>query len=90
MKTAVVGATGTQGGEVARALLASGGAVRAIVRDRHSPASMALKRLGAEIVEADLDDADSLHVALPGSDAFFQCNWPPAPIPTPNGGKRGY
>ncbi|WP_336971018.1 NmrA/HSCARG family protein [Sphingobium aromaticiconvertens] len=81
MKTAVTGATGTQGGAVVRALLASGKAVRAIVRDRHSPASMALKRIGAEIAEADLDDADSLHIALRGADALFSVQLAPGVDP---------
>lgn len=81
MKTAVTGATGTQGGEVVRALLKSGKAVRAIVRDRHSPASMALKHMGAEVAEADLDDAQSLNHALPGTDALFSVQLAPGPDP---------
>jgi hypothetical protein len=81
MKTAVVGATGTQGGEVAHALLARGEVVRALVRDRHSPASMALQRMGAEIAEVDLDDADSLHIALPGTDALFSVQLAPGSDP---------
>jgi uncharacterized protein YbjT (DUF2867 family) len=42
---------------------------------------MALKRMGAEIAEADLDDADSLHVALSGIDALFSVQLAPSSDP---------
>ncbi|WP_306213782.1 NmrA/HSCARG family protein [Actinoplanes sp. RD1] len=68
----VLGATGTQGGAVARALLADGEfAVRAVTRIAGSPAAEALARLGAQVVEADLGDEDSLRRAFEGAYGAF-------------------
>jgi uncharacterized protein YbjT (DUF2867 family) len=67
---AVVGATGAQGGGLARAILAdqrSDFAVRAITRDPGSAAAQALAALGAEVVAADLDDPASLGPAFAGA-----------------------
>jgi len=66
---AVVGATGTQGGSVARALLLDRGAafrVRALTRHPESPRAQALARLGAELTYADADDLASLKQAFTG------------------------
>ncbi len=66
---AVAGATGAQGGGMARAILAdpSGGyAVRALTRDVNSEKAKALARQGAEVVAADLDDPESLKKAFAG------------------------
>jgi uncharacterized protein YbjT (DUF2867 family) len=73
MKTILVfGATGAQGGSVARALLARGKfKVRAITRKPDSPAANALRDLGAEIVQGDLDDPASLAAALEGVSGVF-------------------
>jgi uncharacterized protein YbjT (DUF2867 family) len=60
----VFGATGTQGGAVARALLARGIPVRALVRQPGSDRARALAKLGAELVTGDLDDQSSLASAL--------------------------
>lgn len=69
---AVFGATGAQGGSVARALLNRGVfAVRAITRKTDSPAANALRDLGAEIVQGDLDDPASLAAALDGVYGVF-------------------
>ena len=71
---AVVGATGAQGGGMVRAILAdpSGGfAVRAITRKATSDKAKELSRLGAEVVEADLDDAASLKRAFTGAYGAF-------------------
>ena len=69
---AVFGATGAQGGSVARALLNRGVfAVRAITRKTDSPAANALRSLGAEIVQGDLDDPASLGPALEGVYGVF-------------------
>ena len=69
---AVFGATGAQGGSVARALLARGEFnVRAITRRTDSPAANALRDLGAEIVQGDLDDPSSLTAALDGVYGVF-------------------
>lgn len=76
---AVVGATGAQGGGLARAILEDpegGFAVRAITRNPDSEQARALAEAGAEVVEADLDDEASLVGALAGADgAFFVTNF---------------
>ncbi|MFE2458093.1 NmrA/HSCARG family protein [Streptomyces sp. NPDC059402] len=59
----VTGATGGQGGAVARALLAGGWSVRALVRDPDKQAAKDLRALGAEAVTGDLDEPDSLIAA---------------------------
>lgn len=68
---AVVGATGQQGGATARALLAAGAGVRALVRNPDSEAAAALRREGADLVRADLTDPDSLRAAFSGTDGVF-------------------
>jgi uncharacterized protein YbjT (DUF2867 family) len=71
---AVVGATGAQGGGLARAILADkagGFAVRAITRNVNSEKAQALKNLGAEVVSADLDDAESVKRAFQGAYGAF-------------------
>ena len=61
----ITGATGKQGGSVARALLTRGGfQVRALTRKPESPAARALARRGATIVPGDLDDEVSLRAAM--------------------------
>lgn len=68
----VVGATGAQGGSVARALLNRGVFnVRALTRKTDSPAANALREAGAEIVKGDLDDPASLAAALEGVYGVF-------------------
>jgi uncharacterized protein YbjT (DUF2867 family) len=68
----VFGATGAQGGSVARNLLSRGKFnVRAITRKTDSPAAQALRELGAEIVQGDLDDPASLRAALEGCYGAF-------------------
>ena len=67
---AIMGATGAQGGGLARAILSdpSGGfAVRAITRNVNSDKANELARLGAEVVAADIDDAASLKRAFEGA-----------------------
>ncbi len=70
----VFGATGAQGGSLARALLAdpaSGFAVRAVTRKPDSDAGRALAKAGAEVVAADLDDAASVQRAMNGAWGAF-------------------
>lgn len=62
----VTGATGQQGGAVARSLLASGHKVRALTRNPDSPAARALAAHGAEIAGGDFDDEPSIDKALAG------------------------
>ena len=67
---AVVGATGSQGNGLVRAILEdpSGGfAVRALTRDANSDKGRALAALGAEVVSANVDDRSSLERAFAGA-----------------------
>lgn len=72
----VVGATGQQGGATARALLAAGRPVRALVRDPGSARAKAVQALGAELVTGDLDDRDSVGRAAAGASAVFSVQMP--------------
>ena len=56
----VAGATGKQGGAVARCLLDEGFRVRAFTRDPHKPEAQALAEEGAELARGDLDDPTTL------------------------------
>ncbi|GAB4322173.1 MAG: NmrA/HSCARG family protein [Candidatus Zixiibacteriota bacterium] len=68
----VTGATGAQGGSVARFLLESGRfAVRAMTRNPESDKAKALARAGAEVIQGDLGDKDSIVRALKGCDGVF-------------------
>ena len=62
----ITGGTGQQGGAVARELLAKGAKVRVMTRQPESPKALELKKLGAEVVQGDLDDAGSVERALKG------------------------
>ncbi|KAF5022516.1 hypothetical protein F66182_5418 [Fusarium sp. NRRL 66182] len=69
---AIVGATGTQGGSVARTFLnLPDWHVRALTRRSTSPKAAALKMLGAEVVEAHLGNVESLAKAFEGVHAIF-------------------
>ena len=71
----VFGATGAQGGGLARAILNdknSEFAVRAVTRDPGSDKAKELISLGAEVVAGDIDDIQSLKAALKGAyGAYF-------------------
>jgi len=67
---AVVGATGSQGGGVARAILEDADSeftVRALTRNPDSEKAQALAARGAEVVAADVDDLESLVRAFEGA-----------------------
>lgn len=71
---AVIGATGAQGGSLVRAILEdpnSEFAVRAITRNANSEKAKALAAAGAEVVEANSDDAASLAKAFEGAYGAF-------------------
>jgi len=71
---AVIGATGAQGGGLARAILSDSGSnfiVRAITRNVNSDKALALAKSGAEVVSADLDDAESLKRAFDGAYGLY-------------------
>lgn len=72
---AVFGATGAQGGGLAKAILSdpnSEFAVRAVTRDINTDKAQELARLGAELVSADIDDPATVERALQGAyGAYF-------------------
>ncbi len=63
-KILVTGATGNQGGAVARKLLEDGFQVRALTRDPSKSAAKELAMLGAEVVQGNLNDTASIASAL--------------------------
>jgi uncharacterized protein YbjT (DUF2867 family) len=71
----IFGATGAQGGGLARAILQdknSSFGVRAVTRDINSDKAKELAQLGAELVAADIDDRQAVENALRGAyGAFF-------------------
>ncbi|MGA7395270.1 MAG: NmrA/HSCARG family protein [Terrimicrobiaceae bacterium] len=71
----VFGATGAQGGGLIRAILADKNSeftVRAVTRDTNSDKAKELAGLGAELVQADVDDPASVNKALEGAyGAYF-------------------
>jgi uncharacterized protein YbjT (DUF2867 family) len=71
---AVLGATGAQGGGLARAILndpTGGFAARVITRDVNSAKAKELGKLGAEVVAADVDNPESLKQAFQGAYGAF-------------------
>jgi uncharacterized protein YbjT (DUF2867 family) len=72
MNVLVTGATGKQGGAVARALLARGGhQIHAVTRDPECESAQLLAKAGARLVEANFRSRDSLVAAMEGMDAVF-------------------
>jgi uncharacterized protein YbjT (DUF2867 family) len=67
----VSGATGQQGGALARVLLERGHSVRAFVRRPDSPEAKELERLGAELARGDFDEPYTVEEAARGTDALF-------------------
>ncbi|MEZ4298626.1 MAG: NmrA/HSCARG family protein [Polyangiaceae bacterium] len=72
----VTGATGQQGGHVARLLGERGHRVRALTRNGSSPAAQRLAALGADVVQGDLESEDGLADRMRGSDALFLVTTP--------------
>jgi uncharacterized protein YbjT (DUF2867 family) len=72
----VTGATGTQGGAVARQLAKKGHRVRGLTRDITSPAAQALAALGVELSQGDLEDRAAVDRALDGMEAMFSVATP--------------
>jgi uncharacterized protein YbjT (DUF2867 family) len=68
---AVTGATGQQGGIVARRLLTEGWRVRALTRHADKPAARELASLGAEIVPGDMEQRAELDAAFQGAYGVF-------------------
>ena len=71
MTILVTGATGGQGGSVARHLLTAGFQVRALTRNPDSDKAKALAEAGAQVVAGDLGDRASLDRALHDCDGAF-------------------
>ena len=67
----VSGATGQQGGAVARSLLERGFGVRALTRNPDKPEAKELADLGAEVVSGDLEDRSSIERVLEGVQRVF-------------------
>jgi uncharacterized protein YbjT (DUF2867 family) len=67
----VTGATGQQGGALARLLLANGRHIRALTRKADSPAANELRSRGAELAIGDFEDRASLESAMRGVDAVY-------------------
>jgi len=72
-KILVTGATGQQGGALARLLLKKKHEVYALIRSTklESPKAQNLRNQGAKLVEADLDKPESLEQATNGIDSVF-------------------
>jgi len=71
---AIVGGTGAQGGGLVRAILndkEGGFKVRAITRNANSDKAKELEKMGAEVVEADVDNKESLVKAFEGAYGAF-------------------
>jgi uncharacterized protein YbjT (DUF2867 family) len=68
---AVTGATGQQGGAVARKLFADGWQVRALTRDPGKPAAQELASLGAEVVAGDMENRAELGAAFKDAYGVF-------------------
>jgi uncharacterized protein YbjT (DUF2867 family) len=69
-----LGATGAQGGALARTILNDQGrqfAVRALTRDTTSDKAKELEEMGAEVVAADADDPESLKEAFSGAHGAY-------------------
>lgn len=67
----VSGATGTQGGAVARELVSRGYTVRGLTRNPDSEASRVLVALGVQMTRGNFDDPASLDAALEGAYGAF-------------------
>ena len=67
----VTGATGNQGGAVAKSLMNNGFKVKALTRDSSSVAAQNLKDLHAEIVQGDLNNTDTYCDYIKNVDGIF-------------------
>jgi uncharacterized protein YbjT (DUF2867 family) len=67
----VCGATGKQGGSVARSLLDRGFRVRGLTRDPQKPDAQALVEQGAEVVQGDMEDRSDVDRVLEGAYGVF-------------------
>jgi uncharacterized protein YbjT (DUF2867 family) len=70
---AVTGATGRQGGAVARHLLIVGWQVRALTRKPDAEPARKLGALGAEVIRADMGDPSTLREAFCDVYGVYAC-----------------
>jgi len=75
-KILVTGATGQQGGSLAKLLLQKKHKVYALTRNTQSSAAQDLRNKGANVVKGDLDDSDSLERAVKDVDSIFLMGTP--------------
>jgi uncharacterized protein YbjT (DUF2867 family) len=75
-KILVTGATGQQGGSLARLLLQKKHKVYALTRNTQSSAAQDLRNKGANVVKGDLDDSDSLERAAKDVESIFLMGTP--------------
>jgi uncharacterized protein YbjT (DUF2867 family) len=75
-KILVTGATGQQGGSLARILLQKKHRVYALTRNTQSSAAQDLRNRGANILKGDLDDSDSLQRAVKDVESVFLMGTP--------------
>lgn len=67
----VIGATGAQGGAVARTLHDAGHRVRALTRNPQSSHARSLSRRGMQVFSGDFDDPETIANAAHGTEAAF-------------------
>jgi uncharacterized protein YbjT (DUF2867 family) len=72
----VTGATGLQGGAVARSLLGAGWHVRGLTRNAASKQAQTLTALGAEVVQGDMGEVDSLRPLFEGAYGVYSVQNP--------------
>jgi uncharacterized protein YbjT (DUF2867 family) len=72
----VTGATGQQGGSLARLLFQKKHKVYALTRNAQSSSAQDLRNRGANIVKGDLDDSDSLEHAIKDVESVFLMGTP--------------
>lgn len=72
----VTGATGSQGGAVARNLLSGGHRVRAFTRNTESESAIQLKDSGAEVVGGDFENPATITDAAKGADVVYVMGTP--------------
>lgn len=72
----VTGATGRQGGAIARVLVARGHRVRTMTRKPDSLEARELRKIGAEVVSATFDDRMAMERVARGVDVIFAMSTP--------------
>lgn len=75
----ITGATGSQGGAVARSLLAHNYQVNALVRNPDGTTAQQLARLGARLIKGDYEDAVAVAQAAEGCRGLFLNTMPTKP-----------